>query len=105
MTPVEPESVVFGATDEMANAYKDERAPLSEDLATPAGVVERESLLATDSCPRTWGSPEFGEQETAMEAVVAGNGNVSEIGSKPSTTVAAERNTMMETSMGVGVVS
>ncbi|KAG2784502.1 hypothetical protein Pcac1_g5712 [Phytophthora cactorum] len=40
-----------------------------------------------------------------MEAVVAGNGNVSEIGSKPSTTVAAERNTMMETSMGVGVVS
>ncbi|KAG2784501.1 hypothetical protein PC129_g5686 [Phytophthora cactorum] len=28
MTPVEPESVVFGATDEMANAYKDERGVL-----------------------------------------------------------------------------
>ncbi|KAG2772905.1 hypothetical protein PC129_g6589 [Phytophthora cactorum] len=82
-TPMETESVAFGDTDEMTIAYKNERGVLqvyldgvkrgevnaaattgeehlSEDLATPVDVVERESLLATDGFPRAWESPEFG---------------------------------------------
>ncbi|KAG6967978.1 hypothetical protein JG688_00006039, partial [Phytophthora aleatoria] len=122
------QKLLFGDTDEVANVYKGERGlspvywdgverdevntvatnqgrPLNEGLATLADVVEREILLATDSGPSAWESPEFGEQETAVEAVVVGNLNVSEAGSQLSTAVAVGMNTTMATSMGVGVVS
>ncbi|KAG2838421.1 hypothetical protein PC113_g19661 [Phytophthora cactorum] len=82
-----------------------EEKPLSEDLVALADVVERESLLATDSGPRAWEGPEFGEQMPVMEAVVAATENVSETASGPSTAVPVEINTTIATSVGVGVVS